>query len=523
MILPPLFGYAEIHYRFGFLLTPLFRRRPEVIAEIPHRLQRGNDLPVLLIVKDAHRYPIRLIAVECLFSEGVRHRFPLNQPVSAPYRDFILNVPAAVLRPLPGGDNRIHIKIEYELRGKRHLVFTDNYPGTSHKPLEFYLSEEALPRFPGWLYGDLHTHTFFTHDQVEFGASMESTAVLSQAVGLQFFAATDHSYDLDDREDDFLQNDATLPKWNRLLQEAKHRNRTHSDFTIIPGEEVTVRNQKGRNVHLLVLNHSAYFHGSGDSGERWFHTYSEHSIPQILSRLEPNALAAAAHPAEQPPFLQKRLIGRGSWSAQDVASQGLTGLQLLNGTDGIDLSLWIKALLSGKRLLLLAGNDAHGAFARSRFMHIPFVTITESQTHLHGVWRTGVYAEQPATVETLINALHSGAVFCTNGPALEMEAAGPNGRRPMGSVGAQAKQIRIRALSSAEFGSLDRFLLWGGKDGRETVIYEHHFSDIPLAWDAQIDLPAAASYRYIRSQLTTKRNDKTFTALSNPIWFNTEQ
>ncbi len=522
MILPPFLGYAEIHYRFGFLLTPLFRRRPEVIAEIPHRLQRGYDLPVLLIVKDAHRYPIRLIAVECLFGKNLRHRFPLNHTVSESYRDFILRIPGTELKSLSHGVNQIHVKIEYELRGKRQVVFNDNYPGISHKALEFYLSEEALPRFPGWLYGDLHTHTFFTNDQVEFGASMESTAVLSRAMGLHFFAATDHSYDLDDREDDFLRKDVTLPKWKRFLRETKHWNAAHSDFTIIPGEEVTARNRKEKNVHLLVLNNHSYLYGSGDSGERWFHTRSEHSIPQILSRLEPNTLAAAAHPAEQPPFLQKRLIGRGNWNAQDVANEKLAAVQLLNGTDGFDLSLWIEALLKGKRLLLLAGNDAHGAFARNRYMHIPFVTIAESQTHLHGVWRTGVYAEQPSTVESILKALRSGVVFCTNGPALHMEAVGPDGRRPMGSVGAQAKEVSIRALSSAEFGFFSRFMLLGGKEGKETVIYEHAFSKSQLSWNTQIDLPVAPSFRYIRSQLTTKRNDKTFTALSNPIWFNTE-
>ncbi len=522
MIIPPFFAYAEIHYRFGILSTPLFRKRPEVIAEIPHRLQRGHDLPVLLVVKDAQRYPIRLIAVECRFTNGPQQQFQLNKSISELYRDFILKVPASVLESLPAGAHQVHIKIEYELRGKRHIVFNDNYPGTSRKALEFFLSEDALPRFPGWLYGDLHTHTFFTNDQVEFGATLESTATLSRAIGLHFLAATDHSYDLDDREDDYIHNDATLPKWKRLLQTAKKLNARHPDFTIIPGEEVTVRNQRGKNVHLLVLNNTAYFPGSGDSGERWLRTRSELSIPQIVSRLEPQALTAAAHPAEHPPFLQKRIIGRGSWSAEDVTENELDALQMVNGTESFDLSLWIEALLNGKRLILLAGNDAHGAFSRNRYMHIPFITIAESQTHLHGVWHTGVFTNQPASVITLIHALRSGAVFCTNGPALNMEASGAEGLRPMGSVTTKIGQIHIHALSTSEFGSFSHFSLLGGNKKQENVIFEQDFSEALWNWEKQINLPSSGSFRYIRSQLTTKRDGKTFTALSNPIWIKTE-
>ena len=522
MIIPPFLGYAEIHYRFGFLLTPLFRRRPEVVAEIPHRLQRGQNLPVLLIVKDAHRYPIRLLAVEARFGANGHYRFKVDQAVSEPYTDFIFKIPAAELRALSTGTNRVHIKIEYELRGKRYIIFNDNYPGVSHKALEFFLSGQPLPRFPGCLYGDLHTHTFFTNDQVEFGASLDRTAELSRAAGLQFFAATDHSYDLDDREDHFLRNDATLPKWNRFLQEVLQQNAAHPEFTIIPGEEVTVRNRKGKNVHLLVLNNASYFPGSGDSGERWWHTRSELTIPQIVSKLEPHTLAAAAHPAEQPPFLQKRLLGRGNWSMDDLFHNRLTLIQLINGTQTVDLSMWIKALLQGRQLILVAGNDAHGAFARNRYMHIPFVTIAESHSHLHGVWRTGVYGEQPAGVEPIVKALRSGAVFCTNGPALHMEAVNGNERKPMGSTTARAEQVHIRLLSTAEFGSLSRFTLWAGHKQKEILLYEHVFPEAQFKWDQEIDLPAKTSYRYIRSQVTTNRNGKTYTAISNPIWFKTE-
>ena len=350
MIFPPLFGYAEIHYRFRYLITPLFRRRPEIIAEIPHRLPPGQDIPILIVIKDAHRYPIHLKNVECIFNQTVIHRFTLNRSFSDSFRDFIVTIPSSVLKKLDSGPNQADIKIEYVLRGKTYICFNDNYPGTSHKPLQFILTEENLPEIQNYIYGDVHTHTSFTSDQVEFAASLQNTARLSLAMGLRFFCATDHSYDLDDREENPLIKDPALPKWKRFLKETDEWNVRHSDFTIVPGEEVTVRNHREKNIHLLVLNNRIFFSGSGDSGERWFRTRSERSIPQVLTELEPEAMAAAAHPAEKPPFLQKQLIGRGSWSAQDMAAEKLTALQLLNGTDSVDLSLWINALLAGKKI-----------------------------------------------------------------------------------------------------------------------------------------------------------------------------
>ena len=67
MILPlvsfPLL-YAETHYRFKYFFSFLRKDEPEILADIPHRLEPDAALPVLLLIKDSNLYPIELIRVK---------------------------------------------------------------------------------------------------------------------------------------------------------------------------------------------------------------------------------------------------------------------------------------------------------------------------------------------------------------------------------------------------------------------------------------------------------------------------
>ncbi len=55
------FGYFEMHYRFRYLpFSRYFKREPEILADAPHRLEPGRKLPLTILVKDAHRFPITL-------------------------------------------------------------------------------------------------------------------------------------------------------------------------------------------------------------------------------------------------------------------------------------------------------------------------------------------------------------------------------------------------------------------------------------------------------------------------------
>ncbi len=59
-LLPGALLYAEMHYRWWPLSSRYFKKELEILADAPRRGEPGRPLPLLLLVKDAHRYPITL-------------------------------------------------------------------------------------------------------------------------------------------------------------------------------------------------------------------------------------------------------------------------------------------------------------------------------------------------------------------------------------------------------------------------------------------------------------------------------
>jgi len=53
------YSYAEIHYTF-FRYSLINRRYPELITDVPWRVDPGEPIPIVCIVKDADQFPIKL-------------------------------------------------------------------------------------------------------------------------------------------------------------------------------------------------------------------------------------------------------------------------------------------------------------------------------------------------------------------------------------------------------------------------------------------------------------------------------
>ena len=508
ILLPAL--YAETHYRFKYFFSYLKKSEPEIIADIPHRLEPGKDLPVLLIVKDADSYPVRIIRISVLDEKREIFSDETVLDVSESQKEFFFSVPA---ERLTCGLRQISVAVSYQCGRHRRTCVSDNHRGTSHAPFPVYISENPLPRIGRCFYGEPHSHTSNTSDQVEFGASLRTNLNMAKALGLDFFAATDHSYDLDDYPDNYLRNDPEIQKWISFRDEAAALNRGEKDFVIIPGEEVSVRNSENRNVHCLVYNHPDFIPGSGDGAEKWFHWNSEYSLHDTLGSLSPGASAFAAHPFEKPPLLQRIFINRGAWTMDDCKNEHLRGLQIING--GTDIALhdeiarWARLLLQGYRLTGLAGNDAHGNFARFRQISFPFFTMREHYYHLFGRWRTGVYLEDgdAFSLTSLLKAMNTGNCFMTNGPAIHF------------SAGTDSVSLRSRIASSPEFGLITHVRIIEGIIGsdHESVIQEKRYE--PAAGSDDWSLPVTDTKQavYYRSEVSTEKNRMAF---SNPIWFN---
>jgi len=535
--------YAETHYHFRFAPSLLYRRQPEVIADAPHRLEPGQVLPVFIIVKDAHRFPIilRHIRAEVQLS-NLPHR-PSTFSAAAPMpvlRFELQNMPTEISAPLwwriyplelPAemhGQLRVNVGISYRCRGKERSCWNDNHPGTSHAPLHVMRSPWPLPTLPNYYHGDLHFHSDATSDQVEFGAPVEAMREMARAQGLQFCAVTDHSYDLDDDPEDYLHNDPALRKWHLLQESLRHLNNASSDFVILPGEEVSCRNARGGNVHFLIFNHPHFIPGSGDGGEKWLRTTSEHSVLEILDQLDPLALAFAAHPLVSVPFLEKKLLRRDVWQPQDFVHTRLHGMQFWNGgTRGEEEGLrwWRQCLLQGKKLSAIAGNDAHGNFNRFRQIALPALTMAESQNHVFGRARTVLKLHDKFELANVLEALRHGRTLITNGAFIELEllAAGGKTFMPGENLNGQVKRVRLVAKSSPEFGELDQVTIWWGDLSHkieETLYTWSRFVD-PHYFAADLEWQPRHGRGYVRAEVITRSGLAATVgsrALTNPIW-----
>jgi hypothetical protein len=511
--------YAETHYRLKYFFSWLRKSEPEIIVDIPSRIHKGITLPVLIIIKDAHLYPVTLLQVSIWNKMQVIDQRSPNVMVNTPYKEIILEIDT---KHLPIGKNFLDVHIWYRVKNKIKTCKNDNHRGTSHDALPIYISDSALPRLSHCLYGETHSHTFYTSDQVEFGASIQATAKLAKAMGLDFYCATDHSYDLDDHPDNYLGIDPELKKWHLLQQEVAAFNNNNSDFTILAGEEVTVRNNQDKNVHCLIYNSKMFFPGSGDGAERWLHNRSEMSLEQLLSAVSKDALVFAAHPTVKPPLLQKVLLNRGHWQIRDCLNRRLNGLQFINngGLKEVEKGkkFWIALLLRGFRLIAIAGNDAHGNFARFRQIGFPFFTMRENYKHLFGKWRTGIYSKNKYNSSDILNALKQGQSFMTNGPALSLMALVNRKWLPMGGTYKNITKLKVEVESTVEFSKISRVIIYSGYIGNknEQIVLDIGKFEDKLYHVFELDFKAKLKDGYVRVEVYTSDGSQ---ALSNPIWF----
>ena len=525
----PLLLYAETHYRFRYWFSFLKKNEPELLADAPHRIEPATPLPLLILAKDADRYPsiLREIRVDVrsagqtvLAKRLLGDSVQLTEPLW--WKIFTLDVSTC------HGWIDLDVTLVIESNGSIRTYHNDNYRTASHAPLRVYVATEPLPRFPHLHVGDAHTHSNYTADQVEFGSPLEAARVLCEAMGLSFFCVTDHSYDLDDRLDSYLINDPELPKWKSLNREIDTLNEHQSNVSIVRGEEVTCRSEHGRNVHLLLLGGRRFFSGSGDGAEQWLRTRSEHSVQEILQRKDPGVLAFAAHPREPVPFLQRMLLGRGNWSGKDLHDDNLDGIQFLNGKidegyrDGYEK--WIAQLLRGRRIVALAGNDAHGNFSRFRQLSIPFVSLRESDNQVFGRMRTGVKVDMPLSEKAILEGISLGRAILTDGPVIDAVVQNAYGGKCTfgGTSHGATHHLSVRVLSSEEFGYIQSLRVLIGEIGSnlEKTLLEHNYGQGFDRSESVTLSPTRPSY--VRFEAFTSRentfDNRQHFCLTNPIW-----
>ena len=533
----PILAYADIHYRFKYFFSYLKKREPEILADIPHRIEPNSSLPILLLVKDAHWYPIELtkVSVHCFakgkkiasFENVLSELTAINKKMwwkiaHIPFTDSLKDI---------FGFIDVDVHFTYKVNGKEKQCTNDNYRTTSKKSFLVFRAQECLPSFEGWIQGDAHTHSDYTDDHVEFGAPMEAGVELCKAIGISFFCVTDHSYDLDDHVDNFLLNDAELPKWNTFQNDVDAINAKEKLFAVIRGEEVSCWNGNKRNIHLLLFGTRKFFHGSGDSAEKWFQTKAEYTIEEVLAQKDPSTVAFAAHPTETAPFFQSLLIKRGEWSLHDMANDGLNGIQILNGVANQafirGLAAWKKFLLQGRKIFIIAGNDAHGNFNRFRQVKIPFFYISEWDGQLFGQMRTALRCEH-ADEENILTAFRNGNAIITNGPLAVIEISNENTTAHIGeTIFGTEFTLSIKGVSTIEFGTFTHAKLFQGTIGQAEEILLSEFSlENKLNFYQSMHITNSETQSYIRLEACTEGGTGHFAngfCFTNPIWLNNKK
>lgn len=507
-----MFGYAEIHYRPRFLPSFLARRSPEILFDAPRRIEPETSIPVGLVIKDAHKFPISIenVLIHMLYDDDTERaaRFPYSgKRIDIPvwWDDFNII-------PERSGWVQITPYLEFVMQGKQRTIVVDGYGGLSHAPLYVYASQHPLPTKSGWYHGDIHCHTEYTEDQIEFGAPLGFIAHAAKSLGLDWIAATDHSYDLDDIPGSWTDKDPLLSKWEHLRQSAVLEE--HS-VTVLTGEEVSCRGQNGGNRHLLCIGNKDFIHGAGDSGENPLKNSSEHSIGSAVQACAlSGGIACAAHPFERSGVMEQLILKRKPWTVKDIRTDGLCALQFHNGIhdrgyrDG--KKHWITLLLEGRRMFAFGGNDSHGNMNRRRSIRIPLFSIVEDMKHLLGAVRTVVLAESNAEIH-IMEGLRNGHAIITDGPFLDLKTICNNIEYGVGDDSPPGNH-RISAVcySSEEFGQIASVSIMTGHTGAtaENVFVSETTDRYEI--DCRIDKES-----YIRAECITERGH---IAITNPIW-----
>ena len=68
-LLLPFFLYAETHYSFKGIYSRLKKKEPELIADAPHRVDPGQPIPIMLLIKDSHLFPVKINKIEVIIAK----------------------------------------------------------------------------------------------------------------------------------------------------------------------------------------------------------------------------------------------------------------------------------------------------------------------------------------------------------------------------------------------------------------------------------------------------------------------
>lgn len=522
--------YAEVHgLPMGARFSRLWQPWPEICLDLPWRAMRGEAVPLLAAWADAHRFPLRLCEVELTLASPSGQLSTRRQAMDLRLEEV---VGGQVLLELeleePGlwqlwADVRVerlpgpHGVAGQTLRFRNQLL-----PAMPEEPLLVRVDAHPMPRLPGLAHGDPHVHSSATRDMIEFGPPPELLRRAARTLDLDWFALTDHSYDLDDDPRDWHAHDPSLPVWEAQQDWIRAAAASPGPF-VLPGEECSVGGVGGGILHLLLLAARRFWPGSADGGEGWRPRRPEWRLPALMEALrDSGSLAVSAHTGERPGLGERLLLRRRSWRAADMPF--VQGHQILSGGLGgafrHGLDLWRQELAQGRMAPILAGGDSHGHFSLGRSVRIPGRSLVWGRQQLFGRYRSAVLLGEGESLRPvadlgqdrrgarLVEELAGGRVLLTDGPLLHAVSGGGH---PVLGGPLMGQRPWLHARLHADAGPLLWLRLWGGGPGGELLLQEWRgvsqdgLEPFPVDWQR---------WRWLRAEL----RQKDAMALSNAWW-----
>lgn len=515
--------YAETHFKFKLPWSLLFRPWPEIFFDTPFQVVPGEIPTIWIGVRDAHRFPILVKDVEIELSRTYNGKE--QSPISirrelniSENRQFAFH--PLILDKLPAGSYTATCTANIQRGSEIRRVRRWNYPGLSPQPLRFKILEETPPKAPGFVAGEMHCHTHYSSDHVEYGTFPSVFQKAAKMLGLDFVNCTDHAYDFAYTEEDYtVEALSPVPRFQSLRDEIE--NLPQNDMPLmLASEEVSAGNSKGENVHMTALATDCYLPGLGDCGRNWLENKPTRTIAQILSMT--SAHCFAAHPFQQMGLLEKFIFRRGYWKHEDLQigkKRSIRGIQFWNGIrdEGFTLGreFWINELGKGNFLLPIGGNDAHGDLNDTTAVSLPLISLRHSRDHVFGKVRTVVKIEKNdnakntnaeieanaakqdtskmLTRESLHAAFSGDNCYVTDGPALWWERSD--------------KSIQFHARSNREMGGGFRYInIYGRRKlpNGKFVRNEERLIESQIATTSHVDIDVPSSgFGYLRAECET--------------------
>ncbi len=527
---PFLAAYAETHFRF-FPHFPnlLFKKEPEIIFDLPRRLDPGQNLPIVLLLNEIHRFTIEPLTVAItisrkaqkpiLFNFNDLEKYEISHSLDKQLRVFIFTI---TREELADGEVFINAALTFKKGRRIETILNDNLFSSSKLPFSCFISPNHLPCNELCLYGDLHVHSMYSQSHVEFGPPLGVIDRIASSSGLSFAGITDHSYDLACSISNYLKQDQSLTRWNALKNELNEKFKT----VLIHGEEISCLNNDRKAVHLCALGLNDYISGTIDGGRRNNNrAFKQLTISQAVDEVHrQGGICFAAHPGSRAGILQQIFLHRGTWSLKD-AEASLDAFQALNsgynGSWDRGKAMWIKMLQSGRRIPLLAGNDAHGDFNRYRAISAPFLSIYENSQRFMGCSKVGVY-NTLRDASAIFNSIKNGSTFITTGPyiSINYDLSPTSHAVSSRSIASTLKRLYLHAESTPEFGQLISLRVLTGSQGsvNERVIFTKSCKAGTYEINEEFSIEDLCSPAYIRAEVKSSKGEEVFQGYTSPCY-----